>query len=189
MERDLIIAVDIETTGTDPTRHAVTEIALVTAWGERFHEYVMPGSAPWDPWSLRNTAYGREGVSAGSPASTDLAVHEWLAQAYAIEQAGNLTALGRNVGSFDLAFIARYLPMTRAWFGYRTIDLATLTTWADMVDPRPDGQKWRGYCHDVAVQATGVEGKHNALWDAKAAWTALDVMADPTYGPRIGGTE
>jgi DNA polymerase III epsilon subunit-like protein len=78
---------------------------------------------------------------------------------------GSLTAVGWNVGGFDMTFVKRELPRTARFFSHRVVDLSGICMLIG-------GEKWRELKaaeHELIAKELGHQNWHDAGYDALAA--------------------
>jgi ATP-dependent DNA helicase DinG len=145
-----IIALDIETTGLDPTRDAVIEVGLVRFQGARIEDtwqsLINPGR-PLPPFIVQLTGID-DAMVANAPRITSI-LNELQ------EKAGDLPVLGHNVG-FDISFLQQQGLFHKNQL-IDTYDLASVLL--------PDAGRYR---LDALASALGVvpQQRHRALEDA-----------------------
>ena len=145
-----IIALDIETTGLDPSRDAVIEIGLVRFQGSRVEDtwqsLINPGR-PLPPFIIQLTGID-DAMLANAPRITS--VLDDLQ-----EKVGDLPILGHNIG-FDISFLQQ-LGLFYQNQLIDTYDLASVLL--------PDAGRYR---LDALASALGVvpQQRHRALEDA-----------------------
>jgi hypothetical protein len=181
---DNVIFVDTETTGLDPERHELWDIALIEADGTEHEWHLRPlDIAAADPGALR---VGRFYERTGLPG------WDWsnLRRDIAARQIASLTANKHLVGAvpwFDAAFLARFLrdnDAQEAWH-YHMIDVETLAVGylaggaGKLWDPEratpPQGAYQPPWKHDglafwlVINKDDPMYAKHTAIGDARMA--------------------
>jgi ATP-dependent DNA helicase DinG len=145
-----IIALDIETTGLDPTRDAVIEVGLVRFQGARIEDtwqsLINPGR-PLPPFIVQLTGID-DAMVANAPRITSI-LNELQ------EKVGDLPVLGHNVG-FDISFLQQQGLFHKNQL-IDTYDLASVLL--------PDAGRYR---LDALASALGVvpQQRHRALEDA-----------------------
>lgn len=141
-DSDYLIALDIETTGLDMARDQVLEIALIVLHRETFEELESYDSVVRPPATLAGMAdnlramHTRSGlldeIEFGAGASLDAALDSVRDIASRYPQA---VLLGRNVGSFDRAFLEAKRPGVLDALHYRCLDLSSLLLLWKIYDP------------------------------------------------------
>lgn len=142
-----------------------------------FSSLVNPGTFEWE-----DEAYGVHGIdqlevkSAPLAADVDAALVAWLVEhgADPARPSSNI-AIGFNVGSFDLPFVAETLPRTAALLSYRAADLNSVLFALDGAIAH-DGRKldsdgWKALSKSYAARhlAASNEVAHDAGYDAAEA--------------------
>lgn len=156
-----VVYVDTETTGLDPDRHEVWDIALIRGdTGEEIEWHVAPDLSVADPNALRLTGY------------YDRINHRdwtWNSPEFPAQSIARITAGKHIVGavpSFDAIFLDRFLRrhgLAPAWH-YHLIDVEALA--AGYLGMRPP---WDS---DEIAERLGIknlDGKHTAIGDARWA--------------------
>lgn len=169
VERELVV-VDVETTGLDPARHAVLEVAAVNvATGEEFC------FAPWipsaamamaDPRALQINRYFERGVWADAPATQEADRDNWSKLWKMLS--GN--TLGGSNPAFDAAMLlagyatACNVESVRNPWHHRLADLAAYAAPALGLGPT-ELPGLKSVCDQLGVE---IGGEHTALGDARA---------------------
>lgn len=166
MTYDKIIWLDIETTGLDPARDEILEVALIltTPQGEELAaqdwQINQPGACRLanDYVTAMHTASDLWEECVHSPVSedhADRAISAWLqAQGVSRRTSGNLRLGGRNVGSFDLPFLRQSkLGYSATHLPYRCLDITSVHAALEAA----------GYDVDLG----GRDGDHRALADLR----------------------
>ena len=188
---------DVESTGLDPTRHEVWEVAVILrdhqqgVHDEEHRLLIRPRDlAAADPGALRvGRFYAR---AAETDAATDwrtvdrpiVGVHDgWVHPAVAAERIATLTAGAHLVGAnpaFDAAFLTSMLArngFAPAWH-YRLIDVEALVAGAvrwETPKSLRDSAAWL----DLTVDEAAL---HTALGDARLARDVYDAVIAPRPG-------
>lgn len=137
-----ILWLDLETTGLDPMKHGVTEIAAVLEEDgkevDSFQEYVCPTPGlEFTDKALQITRFTMEDV-VGFPAEREVMRRfiPWLRQyVNPYDRNHKLILAGFNV-DFDAGFLARLLARAKepggleAFFYWHVLDVRSFTTWA-----------------------------------------------------------
>ena len=159
------VAIDLETTGLDPRRDAIVEVAAVPFLDGRagpvYTTHVNPGR-PIPPESVR--VHGiTDSMVAGSPMIGDV-----LPRLDAV--CGGHVLVGYGVG-FDLAVLGR----ARRTHGYARMANSVLDTKGLAAALHPE---WAGlYLSDLATRlGIGILGRHTSEGDARAAGEILLVL-------------
>ena len=161
--REPVVFIDTETTGLDPDRHELWDIALIEPDGTEHEFHRRPGHASdADPGALRVTDFYRR-----------TAAHEWrwdsrtdavIAQDIALITSG--MHLVAAVPSFDAAFLARFLRdngQCEAWH-YHLVDVEALVAGKLCLAP-----PWDSSALAEAIGVERLDGKHTAIGDARWA--------------------
>jgi hypothetical protein len=176
-----VVFVDTETTGLDPDRHEVWDIALIEEDGTEHEWHVAPMKPDQaDPNALRLTGFysrtaspewrwGGPGVSASltgatDPASTARHLRYQIASKIALLTEGK--HLVGAVPSFDAAFLSRFLianGQREAWH-YHLVDVEALVAGRLQMEPPWDSEELAR-----AVGVTPLDGRHTAIGDARWA--------------------
>jgi DNA polymerase III epsilon subunit-like protein len=177
------VGLDIETTGSDPKVHSLIQVGLASGLGEWMSCDVRPYSASYvvEEEAMKVNGFTVERVEAGFPQEqADEMCSEWLAKRFGDER---LIPVGWSVGTFDMPFIRKTLPLTAAHFGHRSCDLnAVLFAKTFSTGWKVKGsfdQLKRGTKERVA-ELLGWEHWHDAGYDALASLAALHVLKEMT---------
>lgn len=185
-----LFAVDIETTGLDPKKHAILEIAIIQfdsqgSGAERWwHRYVIPEDMLWTEYCLKLHAFLLTDLLLGKVARVDttnhgknsLAVHAvnllpdlryWMREnGLYNEKDGKypkLTACGKNFGRFDQLFIED--QMSTEIFKIRSLD-PTLWFARHTDEVLPDLLECKKRAAEEGCKFAFSEVRHNAIDDA-----------------------
>lgn len=165
---------DIETTGLDHTQgHRLIQVAIAYGVTNICVDVLPVGNMAIDVEALAVNRFTLERIG--------LALRQEIVDNLILEQVaclglrpGDLTAVGWNVGSFDLPFVKKELPKTAALFSHRVIDLTGIAQLAAEHN-RTDRETVKRAWHQRAAEIMGGEPNwHNAGWDARAALTVWD---------------
>lgn len=183
--RSIFAGIDIETSGTEYTKHAVIQIGIVTEDGFEFVSDVRPeGEYEWQEEARAVNGFSNERVDAAPTQSlVDLNLSTAVNEFYGSEQT-RLIAVGFNVGTFDLPFIIKSFPLFQKRLSYRAVDLNSVLFTIDRARRgmkgvfRYDGLKKRA--KEFAAERLATKGEetnwHDALFDAKAGLLAWEYL-------------
>jgi oligoribonuclease len=152
----LFFWVDIETTGLDPKRCGILEVATVVTdedlnfiasaeavvrWGESDRDVAEPVAFEMHS---KNGLWEACALSAHTPRSVEMVMLEFLGQhapAKTVPMCGSTIA-------FDRSFLKEHMPDLEAYFHYRNYDVSVYTEEArrrykDAYDSRPQGKPHR----------------------------------------------
>lgn len=141
-EANLYAWVDIETTGLEPSKDAILEVALVVTDRDLIEVtaisfVVNPELTPrWKRWEERledapdvKKMHTRNGLLREVPfggishSEVERALIQTLDR---FGSPGEFTIAGSNVGAFDLAFVREQMPVLASWFSGRPYDAGVL---------------------------------------------------------------
>ncbi|HEX2040904.1 MAG TPA: oligoribonuclease [Acidimicrobiales bacterium] len=181
----MLVWMDLEMTGLEPSRHAVVEIATLVTDDDL--EIVAEGPdlvvacAPellGEMDEIVRSMHTRSGLLAAIETST-----------VTLEEAGRQTLefikehvpeprtvplCGNSIGT-DRRFLAHHLPEVEDWLHYRSIDVSTIKELA------------RRWYPDVLVGAPKKAGGHRAMDDIKESVAELRYYREAIFRPRSGG--
>lgn len=168
------LAIDIETTGLDPERHQILEIAGVLNLSQmdvmrcpHFHFIVAPyGDIVGSPFALamnqrllRTISDGDGWAACNVVTEIDLKLNRWRKR-YGID---TFHPLGKNVGGFDMQFLKRLEQWPAHQFSYRCLDVGSMYATLDGISGQSD-------LIDEIEKGLGIEGEeHQALHDARVS--------------------
>lgn len=147
-----LLWIDTETTGLDPSRCELLEIALALTKGdqvlERLHAVLGHGDGSELDWDEPAKAmHRRNGLLAeladgqGEPPHlVRERVVEFVERAYELAGGHRLWLAGCGPG-FDKAFLREFCPEVRELLHYRYFDLNTLLRWFDAWNLKAEGQE------------------------------------------------
>ncbi len=167
------ISIDIETTGTDPERHQILEIAAVynqqgvdVMSCPHFHIAMDPGEIVGTAYALNMNARIIKHLAIGkerNPTSAMMLLMNWvrhLRKQLDIEQ---FHLIGKNVGAFDLQFLKRMPGWEEGYFSYRHMEIGSLFS-------TPEGISGQSELFDALAADAEIEGSpHEALYDARVS--------------------
>jgi len=146
------VSVDIETTGTDPTRHGIVSIGAQTFWTDRtfYRELIVPDWCEYDPDAMRVNGEDETAVRARKEPEYTKVVHALVELLTWCAQHDVGVIVGKNP-DFDHRFLLRNWEregQSRDAFNkiltYRTID------WSDFIIPL---YLWHG--HTIPKEGLG----------------------------------
>lgn len=174
-----VVYVDCETTGLDPDRHEIWDLAIITGDGTEYDWHLRPNLKDADPGALRITDFYRRTADWDRlrDLGDDAPAWETPNTAYYVpHEVARLTSGKHLVGavpSFDAAFIERLLRkagLVPAWH-YHLIDVESLAA-GKLGLPPP-------WSSDDLAEKLGVprlDGKHTALGDARWAMKMYEAV-------------
>lgn len=167
------VYLDTETTGLDPDKHGVIQVAFVIDRDTYKEWKVTPFGAEFDyEASLVNDIYPRSilmdlGFTKNHPIIVDFEMTEWLRSH---GEPGKFTPVGWNVGSFDMQFLRKGFPNTYKMFGYRNLDLTALRIFATEYYDLDREEMKRTAAEQVSDHHGWGENFHDALYDAMVSY-------------------
>jgi DNA polymerase III epsilon subunit-like protein len=181
------VAVDLETTGRSvEDGHRVIQIGVALSNGFDWKSDIgWTDNYPWQQEALNVNGFTHDRIRKGPAAEhVDTSLSLWLADRGF--KYNSLRAVGWNVGSFDLPFIAKYLPMTREYFDFRAADLNTacfLLSFAGYGPSETLKSQSKKYA-EAKLRKTGAAPEwHDALYDAKAALQSFQYLINVAKKP------
>lgn len=170
-----LCGVDIETSGVNVNIHSTIQIGIVLPNGKKLVSDLIPQEyLAIDPKALEVNGFTRERLMRAPFAPiVDEELSTTMCEAGYGE--GDLTAVGFNVGSFDIPFIRKDLPKVAKFFSYRNLDLTALAIFYEL----QTGKSYRDLkdrLHEKIVIALGRDQRHDALYDAEASLVALKLF-------------
>lgn len=184
VDGDLLVSLDLETTGLDPAFHLPVQLAAVC--GPRtYHTLIhwprVEFQTRCDPEAMKihGISEGRLRQEGSPIRSVESAFHIWLESVLKEHGARRARLVGWNVGSFDLCFLRNYFRMSMTErISHRCVDLNAIVS-IDELRGGPSATKRK---MDLQTKAAGLladETKwHDALWDARAALAALYCLVE-----------
>lgn len=173
-------ALDFETLGVNPHRHAICQIGI--AFSQRIHFCSDVGGSPAD-WSRREPQAIEvnhwdeerfingpaldyvEGIIIGIMMSATDSQHEWI-------------PVGWNVGSFDALFAEVQMPRFRSHWRHRSVDLNALCYGLHGVNGMAYDE-WKEMAKRAAMDELGSAVQwHDAGYDARSAMISFRFLRD-----------
>lgn len=182
----MYVGVDIETTGLDPAKdHRLIQIGIFYGGQAGFSKVqdVRPdGDIKIDADALKVNSFDLTRIAAGQPrVDADIELYNYLHGIQGYKE-GSLTAVGWNVGSFDLNFIRKEMPMTAKMFSHRCLDLSGVCMLLADTYEWADWRKLKEHIQKKVVERIGLTHSpamwHDALFDATAAYQAIPIMVE-----------
>lgn len=177
------IGLDLETSGVEHGVHRTIQVGVCTGMEDTYTDLLDWGPGiPWDDEAEKVHGIPRDALEqAGQlPGDVDYALHKWLSLR---GKQKDMIAVGWNVGSFDLPFIFRDLPLTHSYLSRRSVDLNSLCFSLEqstrILGAKTPGYSWetwkkrsKQYAQKV-LSGNGESSWHDALYDAKASLLAF----------------
>jgi oligoribonuclease (3'-5' exoribonuclease) len=182
-EQVMIVGLDIETTGLDIFKHGIVQLGIAKRDAVFAMDVHVGDDIEREAEAMIVNGFDDERIAAASCATR--------VEAYALEFLGaetGITAVGWNVGSFDLAFIKRVMPALAAKFSHRSIDLnsqcdvARYVTGRTVADIKESAKKYAEAKLDVLYGGTKW---HDAGYDAAASLHAYDYIQLAATSPTL----
>jgi oligoribonuclease (3'-5' exoribonuclease) len=167
----MYIALDIETTGLDPSTCQVLEIAMIADVQTLavcdcpvFHAIIEPeGPIVGEPCALAMNAVLLRKIGEGVSERLSVILRRldiWLDHN---TTSGLSTLLGKNVGSFDWQFVKRLEGFPRYRFSHRFLDVGSMYAKSSGVQSQAELAK-------QVVNTCSIPGKeHEAVYDARVS--------------------
>lgn len=163
----MIVGLDIETTGSKPIKPLYRTIQIGIAFGvlDTFVSDVGWESFEFDPEARKVNKFTDLRVECANPASyvQDSAVAAMLAHGALPDFKRRATAVGWNVGSFDLEYLAKDMPKLAALFGVHAIDLNSICYG---LGGETGAHEWKQAAKEHSLRLVGTNQAHDAGWDA-----------------------
>jgi oligoribonuclease (3'-5' exoribonuclease) len=165
------LAIDIETTGLNPTLHQIIEIGAVLNINgtpimecPSFEMLVKHGTIVGSPKALKmNSALiermaNGEGTQVGDVGDR---LYDWLHNLCRTYRINQFHLLGKNVGSFDRPFLEKLYDWPFDLFSYRYLEIGSMYA-------TPEGMQGQA---ELSKQFKGIfpGGEHEALFDARVS--------------------
>jgi DNA polymerase III epsilon subunit-like protein len=183
IEEDLLVSLDLETTGLDPNFHLPVQIGAVS--GNR--QFMSLIGWPMADLATRSNPEAmdihkldpRELRKAPRVGEVDRMFGQWLGEVLQEAGAKRARLVGWNVGSFDLCFLrSHFRGSTCEMMSHRCVDLNALVTIDELRGGMPAKRK-KQWLQDQAAATLGGPAKwHDALWDARAAMASLYALVE-----------
>jgi len=167
------IAIDIETTGTDPERHQILEIAAVyNRQGvdvmdcPAFQSIVDPGEIVGEPYALNMNARTMERLARGEGDSLNVVMDrlmDWVDDTQHRFGIARFHLIGKNGGKFDYQFLKRVPGWDEDYFSHRHLEVGSLFSTPGGIDSQSD------LYAALAVDAKIEGDPHEALYDARVS--------------------
>lgn len=163
---------DIESTSSNTETGGLIQIGVYFTPGLKFSSDVRP----LQPYEVSKEAMKVNGFTmnriqrAESAEAVDHNLRDFL-DALAVGDK-RLVAIGWNVGSFDLPFVRRFLPLTFKKLSYRTVDLNAVCFTLDPIKWERHKKAAKAYAKDQLTDEGWQENWHDASYDAAAAYHA-----------------
>lgn len=174
------IGLDIETTGSDVTKHALIQIGVYRKGWKRFERDV--GHETWveEPEAMKVNGFDAERIRHGeTPRRVDGDLANFLRDRSFTEMARAIP-VGWNVAAFDMPFVRKLFPESSKLIHYRAVDLNSICftiaeRWKMLMErsgrratEAPDYDSLKNGAKKFARER--VEGQpHDAGYDAEAA--------------------
>jgi oligoribonuclease (3'-5' exoribonuclease) len=163
---------DIETSGTNPYKHAILSIGIVVSLNgledyQSFYREIKYDELIVSPEAIEINKYDFSANKNRVPLiAADEAAIIFLKKYYQEEKP---VPIGLNIGSFDMQFINKQMPLLAARLSHRSVDLNSLM----YLLAHKHNKNFKDFKKEISDKtheeiskfALGV-GKHNALYDA-----------------------
>lgn len=165
------IGLDIETTGLEIERdHRLIQVGIAEDEFNLTYWDVHPlGKIVYDMEAMAVNKFTPDRVEkAQSQKEIDKFLVSFVGDQLGADY-GSLTAVGWNVGSFDLPFVKKELPRTARFFSHRVMDLTAVALYLCY-----GNDSWRDFKAREHIEIEKILGKanwHDAGYDALAAIT------------------
>lgn len=156
----LYLALDIETTGLDPMNHGILEIAVQT---DKWNRLLLCDPRPCE---VDEKAMEINGINLDNCKS--LCTIEELDDRLdaLLNGMDQIVPVGFNVGSFDMAFIRHYLPLSARKFSHRSFDLNSMLMYVASATNVPFNVIKEDLIHGFRKDRK----QHRAVVDCDIAW-------------------
>lgn len=182
---------DLETSGTNYTKHGTIQVGLVAPNGEIFDSLV--GGWQWigdldsDPLGVpvawEETAAAVHGISketlTGAPGRerVDERLVEFIKANSETTRVMNRIPVGWNVAGFDMNFFRKDFPKAGKMLSYRSADLNSIIFGMLQQNKMADYNKIKDKVKKQAAEEMGETKWHDAAFDAQAGLIALKYLA------------
>lgn len=169
----IFVGLDIETTGLHRNLdHRLIQIGVAFHRMNVYAYDVQPnGSMVLDPEAMKVNGFTEERIqNSFSQKEVDRNL-DYILKSKGHDY-GQLTAVGWNVGSFDLPFIREELPLTARYFSHRVVDLTAIAIY--MARGRDDWREVKKQEHRRIEKVLGQSNWHDAGFDALAGLLQWD---------------
>lgn len=184
-----LISLDLETSGSNCEEFTILSMGLVRLSDmSSFYQEVRHDSLMVSPEATRihNLDLStRDDRNLPTMFQADIALREWITQGKDAPKKNYLIPMGMNVGTFDMAFVRKYLPKSADLFGYRSLDLNAILFLDSLIKGRSyektkKAAKMVGdsYAHHYVPDLK----PHNALYDAFSNVGVLHFVAETELG-------
>jgi len=171
------IAIDIETTGTDPETCQILEIGAVIVDPELkvmscpvFNEIVDPikddGMLHGSSYALAMNQHLLDHIATNNCLSVDQGVDrmmDWVAHWQEVMGVDEFHPLGKNVGSFDIPFLKRVPSWRQDFFHYRCLEVGSMYATPEGIDGQAELIKQIELAYDIPGD------EHTAVHDARVS--------------------
>jgi hypothetical protein len=175
MARDFdLISLDIESSGTDATTDALLSIGCVRLSDmQPFYAEIRHEKLFVTPEAMRVNGVDITKVDDGArstPPEVDDQLSTWLRESsYYDGKRYRGIPMGLNVGTFDMRFVQKWLPITFRQFGYRSLDLNALI-FAEAIRQGTGFDRLKKQAKEAGAKLADHYAPdrkaHDALWDA-----------------------
>ncbi len=182
-----IISLDIETSGLDENVHSLLSIGSVRRSDMKsFYVEVRHDLLTVTPQAMQVNGMDIAKINdstRSSLAEVDLLFCEFLKSSkfYRAHQKYTIIPVGMNVGSFDMQFIKKYLPVSASLFGYRSIDLNALV-FEEAIRTDSSFSQIKETAKVIGTSYAHAHvpelGPHHALWDAYSNIGVLEYLVN-----------
>ena len=167
----LLVGLDFECSGSSHDKHVPIQLGLVA---ENACYKSNIGGWDWNKHEWDGAAYNVHHISKADlkddpPVSiVDGDMAYWLWNVTRGYQRMNVVPVGWNVGSYDMPYITKWMPLLRSLLSYRSVDLNALVFMLDGHSGK-SWKDWKRAAKQYANEFIDETTRHDALTDAKAA--------------------